>query len=197
MHEPKYLHWRPTTETSQSAFHVERGLSCIRSKFCRHCLCEERKNRSNGKSRELHFVNLISDIGRRGVLWMIPLSVSHQLGRLLIPAFEKSVNFKSERCPSAKGTWPAWPSFSLKFSFLNLVFVPSDVIGIVFGRTGSPIWTWISQLQYTRASTIVWVFNPMGKSSNWFEHRPPLINKGFLNATDHDEYYLLQPKWCL
>ena len=34
----------------------------LRKRFC-HCLCEERKDRSNGKSSELHVVNLISEMG--------------------------------------------------------------------------------------------------------------------------------------
>ena len=54
------IYWRPTTEISRGASEDRGGV--LRKRFC-HCLCEERKYRSNGKSSELHVVNLISEMG--------------------------------------------------------------------------------------------------------------------------------------
>ena len=53
------IHWRPTIECCRCASYDGRGLG---KSFCQ-CLCDERKKHSNGKSRELHFMNLISEMG--------------------------------------------------------------------------------------------------------------------------------------
>ena len=53
------IHWRPTIECCRCASYDGRGLG---KSFCQ-CLCDERKKHSNGKSRELHSMNLISEMG--------------------------------------------------------------------------------------------------------------------------------------
>ena len=53
------IHWRPTIECCRCASYDGRGLG---KSFCQ-CLCDERKKHSNGKSRELHSMDLISEMG--------------------------------------------------------------------------------------------------------------------------------------
>ena len=52
------IHRRLTLESCRCA----NGSDRLRKGFC-HCLCEEHEKGSNGKSRELHFVNLVSEMG--------------------------------------------------------------------------------------------------------------------------------------
>jgi hypothetical protein len=80
------IHWRPTMESLQWA----NCGSPLRNRF-RHCLCEERKNRSNGKSRELHLVNLISEMG------LFRCRFYSFFTKLLIPRLNPSLEFSHSR----------------------------------------------------------------------------------------------------